>query len=145
MFVHQHTPSLEPSRCDVWSADSEDSTFSILAFVALVHSSCPVIISMFPAVATSPLPDRGGGVNALVTEFLWISIDAWRSMRTCQTGRELGGGPSHVVLQPTPSWVWQRFLERFETVIDARQLDRSNHQDHCGCSSSAYHQTNCTC
>ena len=57
--------SVEPSRCDVWSADSEDST-PILAFVALVSSSRSSSLgchhqNMF--LLTQPL----------VTKWLWIS------------------------------------------------------------------------
>ena len=49
MLVLPHTPLVEPSRCDVWLADSESSTSSILGFVALVHSSrssCSVCVAL---------------------------------------------------------------------------------------------------
>ena len=153
MLVLQHTPSVEPSRCDVWSADSEDSTSPIFAFAAFVHSSrssCLVCVALIIKACSCSrcftlITEMIFRVNALVTEWLRISIDVRRSMRTCQQSTSSAGDPSHFVLQLTPGRDWRRFLKRFETVVVPQQLDRSNHQTRCRCSPSSYHQANSTC
>ena len=56
MLVLPHTPSVEPSRSDVWSADSENSTLPILAFVAPVLSArsyCTVFVSSATLASSS--------------------------------------------------------------------------------------------
>ena len=65
------------------------------------------------------------GVDALVTNGFEYLIGVWRSMGTCQQSASSVGDPCNMVLQLTPNWPWQRFLERFETRRrGARQLDR---------------------
>ena len=116
---------LQPSRCD----------HLVLAtlFRRWVSHGChhqhgpadatlPLLLIMEMIFVASTLLSRNG---------VGYHIDVWRSMRNCQQSRELGGDPSHVVLQLTPNWAWQRFLEWFETVVAARQLDRSSHQSRC--------------
>ena len=55
------------------------------------------------------------------------------------------GDPSHVVLRLTRGWVWQRCLERFDTVVAAQQLDRSFIKLSADAHKSSYLQANCKC
>ena len=144
----QHTLPVDPLRCDVWLEGSENSTPSLSAIAAStisLWSSCPghavqkvgllvVIISMFLLTQPHHPPDHGDGfrgIDALVTEWRRISYRRVAIHEKLPARRELGGDPSHVVLQLTTNWAWQRSLEWFETVVAARQLDRSSHQSRC--------------
>ena len=181
-----HTSSVEPSRSDVWSADSETSTppppilasgpsstrrdrlarsslpsprwspvhsmfnCSVKSVIALVVTldvtrlglalDFCVLFALFRQqvswlsssacsccrnLTSSTMERIVRGIGVLVTEWLWMyQIDMWRSMRTCHQSERSACNSSHIILQLTPYWAWQRFLERFETVVVARQLGR---------------------
>ena len=58
------------------------------------------------------------------TIFINFDSSSLSLFRASHENMSSAGDPSHVLLQLTPSWTWQRFFEQFKTVVVAQQLDR---------------------